>query len=407
MGDWCGMAVLQRAVRKHRMALGAAVARRLRIMILRHKWRWWLLVCEWRGMARALIVQAGHRHVRHCVVEWWALSRKAKGSRSIAWRASAITGFHLLDQHCREAVAVRRGVRFVEARRVYAIFERWRTVARERARVEGAVVRQLWRQRLWVVLGEWRNFADWRRGVRMLWERGERGEGGVGHLVMAVSGGSDEKEEAVSHAVSHEGAYAIGAARGGSGQGDEGGGRGGGLGLEWGAMQFVAAAARVRVRSSAICLRKGGGITKGAALVAWLALAYRRLHSKHRRVLLSKMLSQFAYKCSVVRRTTCAQVLCIVSLCRKYSRALTFQMCVRAAHQDARTHAAARFLVAPRLPSRLGARSVRGPWRHSRLPGQILWLACKGKWIGRAGVIRFFFKSPPYSDFFIEYILGP
>jgi hypothetical protein len=304
LGDWCGMA----ALRRHRMALGAAVARRHRSIILRHSWRWWLLVCEWLGMSRALMVQAGHRHARHCVVEWWALSKKAKGSRRIAWRASAITGFHLLDQHFREAVAVRRGVRVVEARRVYAIFERWRTVARERARVEGAVVRQLRRQRLWFVLGEWRNFADWRRGVGMLWERGERGEGRegrVGLLVLAVSGGSDDDEEAVSH----EGAYAIGAARGGIRQRDQGGGRGGRLGLEWGAMQYVAAAARVRVRSSAIGLRGGREITKGSALVAWLALAYRRLLSRQRRILLSKMLTQFAFECSVVRRTTFAQVL--------------------------------------------------------------------------------------------------
>ena len=81
------------------------------------------------------------------------------------------------------------------------------------------------------------------------------------------------------------------------------------MGLEWGAMQYVAAAARVRVRSSAIGLRGEREITKGSALVAWLALAYRRLLSRQRRILLSKMLTQFAFECSVVRRTTFAQVL--------------------------------------------------------------------------------------------------
>jgi hypothetical protein len=33
---------------------------------------------------------------------------------------------------------VRKGVRVVEARRVYAIFELWRTVDRERERIQGA-----------------------------------------------------------------------------------------------------------------------------------------------------------------------------------------------------------------------------------------------------------------------------
>ena len=64
----------------------------------------------------------------------------------------------------------------------------------------------------------------------------------------------------------------------------------------------MAAAARVRVSSSTFAFGEGEGISKGAALVAWLALTYRRLLEKQRRALLSQMLSELARECSELRR---------------------------------------------------------------------------------------------------------
>ena len=252
---------------------GAALARQHSLLLLRASFRKWLAVRDWQSMACELGARYDAGFSKTCLHEWWTWQRKCASVRRLGWISGAAVGFTGLASHCREEIAVRMGTRVVARRRTFAVVERWRTTARERSAAACGVARRIWRQRVSLLLLQWRSFTDLRMGLAQL------------SWTLLASPAPEVRASARPDALIL--APYIAPAGSDSPRGKEGArSEGRGMGLEWGAMRHMAAAAHSR------CSQERG-LTRGAALVDWVYLAARKVATRRRRKLLSIAFAMF------------------------------------------------------------------------------------------------------------------